>query len=169
MFLFATVAENYPLDQNLNFTNVKFALLTMLRAATGENWQDVMHALSRSNHALYECIEQPTYEDYFKNDNKTVGCGNKAVAVAYFVSFIIIVSLIFLNLFVAVVLQGFQDTVQKSSKWVDFELIEHFREIWSLYDPYARGYIHVGCFTKLMFRLNEPLGWKDTFRKEKAW
>lgn len=84
-------------------------------------------------------------------------------------SFIIIVSLIFLNLFVAVVLQGFQDTVQKSSKWIDFELIEDYRDCWSLFDPYARGYIQVRYFKKFMFQLGPPLGWKAEYKGDAPW
>ena len=57
-----------------------------------------------------QCIKNPTYEDYVAAGSKTVGCGTKAVAYAYFTSFVFIVALIFLQLFIAVILQGYEDT-----------------------------------------------------------
>ena len=50
-----------------NFQNIGNSMLTMIRVFTGENWHEVMHAMSRTNHPFYQCIENPTYEDYVKN------------------------------------------------------------------------------------------------------
>jgi hypothetical protein len=47
MFLFAGVKQNYPLDDNLNFKNIGYSMLTMIRVSTGENWHEIMHAVSR--------------------------------------------------------------------------------------------------------------------------
>lgn len=53
MFLFADVKPNFPLDTNINFENIGSSMLTMIRVFTGENWQDVMHSVSRRNHPFY--------------------------------------------------------------------------------------------------------------------
>ena len=53
MFMFSEVKKNYPLDTNLNFDNIGYSLLTMFRVATGENWHELMFALSRENHPFY--------------------------------------------------------------------------------------------------------------------
>jgi len=47
-----------------------------------------------------------------------VGCGNRSVAMSYFFSFIVVFTLIFLNLFIAIILQGFEDTNKKHSKLI---------------------------------------------------
>lgn len=47
IFLFAEVKQNYPLDENLNFKNIGYSLLTMMRVSTGENWHEIMHSVSR--------------------------------------------------------------------------------------------------------------------------
>lgn len=37
------------------------------------------------------------------------GCGNPIVSYVFFISFVVIISLVFLNLFVAIILEGFDD------------------------------------------------------------
>ena len=59
-----------------------------------------------------QCLESPTYEDYKNNGFETLGCGSRYPGVAYFVSFIIVIFLTFLNLFIAIILQGFEHTNQ---------------------------------------------------------
>lgn len=84
----------------------------MFRVSTGEGWHDVMNAMARPGdfYLTYQCINQPTYEDYAQNNYQELGCGNSFSSIAFFVSFVIIVSLVFLNLFVAIILEGFEDT-----------------------------------------------------------
>jgi len=57
MFLFAEIKMNYPLNSNLHFQNLGFSFLTMIRVSTGENWHEIMQALSRPHSELYQCIE----------------------------------------------------------------------------------------------------------------
>ena len=76
MYLFAEVKLNYPLDENLNFKNIGYSFLTMIRVSTGENWHEIMHAVSRSSNSLYQCIEGPTYTDYLGNGKRPIGCGD---------------------------------------------------------------------------------------------
>ena len=58
------------------------------------------------------CVLNPTYEDYKNNGFETVGCGN-SIAILYFISFTMIVSYIFVNLFLAIIIQGFSDSNQQ--------------------------------------------------------
>ncbi len=90
-------------------------MLTMIRVFTGENWHEVMHAMSRKNHPFYQCLESPTYEDYLKNGKQSVGCGNMFTSLIFFTSFTIIVSLVFINLFVAIILEGFDETSEENN------------------------------------------------------
>jgi len=122
--LFGAVKRSGMVDNFANFNNVSSSLLTLLRIATGENWHELLYGLTRHRSMKYLCIYDPTYEDYelatkeFRSDpaNKniddglgiTVGCGSQS-AYLYFITFIIIVKLVFLNLFIAIILQGFEE------------------------------------------------------------
>ena len=61
-----------------------------------------------------DCLETPTYKDYIANGTP-VGCGAGNLPILYFFSFSIIVPLIFLNLFVAIILEGFEETNKKEN------------------------------------------------------
>ncbi len=43
------------------------------------------------------------------------------------------------------------------------DLIKHFREIWSLYDPNATSFIRVHSYPKFLLALGDPLGWDSSF------
>jgi hypothetical protein len=74
---------------------------------TGDSFFEIMMALGRTRTILYQCIDNPSYEDYVENGKNTIGCGNINSSVIIFVIFCIIVILIFLNLFIAVILEGY--------------------------------------------------------------
>jgi hypothetical protein len=40
-----------------------------------------------------------------------------------------------MRLFIAIVLQSFQETSEKDNKFMNSELSDHFREVWSKFDP----------------------------------
>ena len=67
----------------------------------------------------YPCVESPTYEDFVANGHEPVGCGNVLVAQTYFLSYIFIVGLIFLNLFIAIILQGYYQTQDQEKQVVN--------------------------------------------------
>ena len=45
--LFATVQLSGDLDLYINFQSIGKSMLTLYRVSTGENWQNVMHGLSK--------------------------------------------------------------------------------------------------------------------------
>lgn len=69
-----------------------------------------------------------------------------------------IVSFVYLNLFIAIILQGFSDTNEKANLQINDQVYEDFRDLWSDYDKEGKGLIEVGKLTELINRLEEPLG-----------
>lgn len=57
----------------------------------------------------FDCDENPTYKSIQANGGEPNGCGTP-ISYLYFVLFQLIVSIIFLNLFVAVILNGFTNS-----------------------------------------------------------
>lgn len=137
--LFAQVKlqENY--NRNANFKSFSLSFLTLFRASTGEGWNDLMHDITRENSPLFQCIENPTYEDYEQNGD-TVGCG-KIYGQIFFTSFILIVQLIFLNLFIAIILQGFDFMNKKANMILKDEVLLNFKVQWAKLDPKGTGFI----------------------------
>ena len=79
-------------------------MLTLVRISTGEAWNELLNDCGRSQSVLFECVEDPSYSDYDSNGFVTVGCGDMTMSTIYFISFLLIVSFIFLNLFIAIIL-----------------------------------------------------------------
>ncbi len=78
-----------------------------------------MEALSQGNSASFSCIESPSYEDYVRNGKQTVGCGNTFAATLYIISFVVVIVIVFMKLFIAIVLQAFSETAGKDGKFMN--------------------------------------------------
>ena len=61
----------------------------------------------------FQCIESPTYADYENAGFEPVGCGSLYVSKIYFFSFILIVGLVILNIFIAIILQGYFQAMEQ--------------------------------------------------------
>ena len=80
--------------------------------------------------------------------------------------FVIVIILIFYNLFIAIIIQGYEDNSEKSHNNVfTQETVEHFKEIWSHYDKSAKGFIPIEDFPDFMIELGMPLGWDEASYK----
>lgn len=114
MILFATVKEQPNLDTHANFRGFGAALLTLFRMSTGESWHLLMYDCARPRSIIFDCEESPTYEqmlplvDGMLSNPK--GCGSRGTSYLYFMSFMIIVSFVFLNLFIAIILESFNSS-----------------------------------------------------------
>ena len=78
-------------------------------------------------------------------------------------SFVFLISLIFLNLFVAIILDGYFETRNDRQNMQKDELLENFRKGWSEFDADATGLIKVNEFPDLMFKIGAPLGWDASY------
>lgn len=100
------------MNNHVNFQTFGASFLTLIRCSTGEAWNSIMFDSSQPRSILYQCIEN---EDYYtiieRGDDPTdtygpKGCGNP-FAVAFHLLFQVIVSQVFLNLFIAIIIDAF--------------------------------------------------------------
>ena len=108
----------------------------------------------RTKSVVFDCDDNPTYESIKANGGEPNGCGTSA-AYAYFLAFQIIVSIIFLNLFIAVILQGFSTSNDEEVLELYRKQINAFKKIWLKYDPEGTGYIKVCDINDLIDDLEE--------------
>ena len=107
MQLFGRVAlaDDRAINSHANFRTFPAALLTLMRVATGEGWQQLMRSAMLSS---------PTQCSTTGDDGQGSTCGS-AAAVPYFVSFVLLVSFLVVNLFVAVIMDNFDYLTQDSA------------------------------------------------------
>ena len=68
-------------------------------------------------------------------------CGNQLLAYIYFISFMIIVSFIFLNLFIAIILESFNTSQSEEGLKIGQQTLNVFSEVWSEFDKKGKGFI----------------------------
>jgi len=74
----------------------------------------------------FQCVRDPSYEEIQANGGEPNGCGSRLTALFYFISFILIVSLIFLNLFIAIILEGFSKSSRAENMRIKEEHLRKF-------------------------------------------
>eukprot|EP01065_Artemidia_motanka_P041453 TRINITY_DN5379_c0_g1_i2.p1 TRINITY_DN5379_c0_g1~~TRINITY_DN5379_c0_g1_i2.p1 ORF type:complete len:1990 (+),score=713.92 TRINITY_DN5379_c0_g1_i2:31-6000(+) len=108
--LFSKVRRGGNMGPYANFENFGFSLLLLLRMSTGEAWQDVLEDLS----GQHDC------------HNRLDNCGIKYVATAYFCTFTFGGMYVFLNLFIAVILDNFSEV----GDTIDDDHVARFKQVW---------------------------------------
>ena len=78
--------------------------MTLIRIATGEAWHEIMEDCARTRSLYFECREQ-TYAQ--RQAEGIQGCGSPFFAYTYFITFMVIVTFILMNYFIAVIMQYF--------------------------------------------------------------
>lgn len=142
--LFATVALNGANDQHTNLRYFARTFIVLLRFSTGENWNGFMHSVATD---VEGCIKEPEYDSQFCGYNDRFdclplnGCGNTAIY-GYMLLFNIIIAFVFVNLFIGVILEGF-DQSDDTIKLVKDEDFEYFNDVWKLpqFDSKATSFL----------------------------
>ncbi|CAB4069624.1 CACNA1D [Lepeophtheirus salmonis] len=150
MQVFGKIAinEDTSIHSNNNFQNFQSALIVLFRSATGEAWQDIM----------LSCIPSPDVEcdEESEEAGNPAGCGS-IIAYPYFISFFIATSFLILNLFVAVIMDNF-DYLTRDWSILGAHHLDEFVNLWSEYDPDAKGCIKHMDVVQLLRKINPPLG-----------
>ena len=139
MNIFGRVKWNGVLQHRANFANIFYAVLMMLRVATGGNWGDVLNS----------CQAQPPYCSDQLGD-----CGTPVAAQLFFISFLIITMFLLLNVFVAVILEVFTTLIDDVLTLSDYDCAQ-FMKLWLHFDP-ERTYRMESRFLLTLLRYIPP-------------
>lgn len=88
------------------------------------------------------------------------------MAFVYFGIFVVVFRMMMLNLFIAVVLEGFSSTNKEHTGEVNSEDFAKLIELWSVFDKKATGWIGINDLCFLVFMLDEPLGHAKDYKIE---
>jgi hypothetical protein len=92
--------------------------------------------------------------------NGVKGCGTNW-AYPYFISFILLVPLMTINLFMAVVIEGYFISENEHESVINQKHIDELLTKWSEYDPNGTGFISYQNMAFLLYELYPPIGLKD--------
>ena len=106
-----------------------------------------MFECSQSYDILYQCNEEESYELMIKDGidpskwDGPRGCGIGFTAVIFHLIFQIIITQIFLNQFIAVIIDAFVGVSETQDLPVSVYAVLDYEEIWQKFDPTGRGFI----------------------------
>jgi len=107
VFLFATITYQDAYTPHANFRTFGNATLALFRMSTGESWHEIMFDSLRPRSVIFECKDSETFAEREGGEPNVCGDPNAKI---FFISFMILVSFIFINLFIAIILESFADS-----------------------------------------------------------
>ncbi|EDW02408.1 GH19909 [Drosophila grimshawi] len=148
MSLFGHVKLQGALDDMVNFQTFGRSMQLLFRLMTSAGWNDVLESL----------MIQPPDCDPFFNRQANGDCGHPLLAITYFTSFIIISYMIVINMYIAIILENFNQAHQEEEIGIVEDDLEMFYIRWSKYDPHATQFIHFSQLSDFIASLDPPLG-----------
>ena len=140
MNILSQIKLQSSLDVHQNFQTFGTAFFMMIKVSTGDNWNCYMHDAVRELSVVWQCNPNPTYESYVANGYQTDGCGTPW-AYVFFISFMMLISFCYLNLFIAIVIEGFDEVRARADLKLSVLVYDQFREIWFRFDRHGTGFI----------------------------
>lgn len=144
MILFGNLKRQKYINSHANFESFGSALQVMFSVATGEDWTQVMH----------ECQLSPphcTQTDDYLNE-----CGYPTLAIIFFISFTLLATFLFLNLFIAVLLQNFKQSSDLLPTPITINDVRNITLEWSE-NPYKDSWLAMTLENFISFVENLPL------------
>jgi voltage-gated sodium channel len=114
LFYVYAVAGVFLFSKNdpMHFGNLQVALITLFSTVTLEGWTDVMYI------QMYGCSDFG-YGD--QPEKCTASVAQPGIAVAYFVSFVLIGTMVMLNLFIGVIMNGMSEAQAEAEEMLEKE------------------------------------------------
>ncbi|KAF7278505.1 hypothetical protein GWI33_008210 [Rhynchophorus ferrugineus] len=148
MFIFGHVRQQGALDDMVNFETFGRSMHLLFRLITSAGWNDVLESLM---------IESPDCDPHYRNQTNG-NCGYPLLAIIYFTSFIIINYMIVINMYIAIILENFNQAHQEEEIGIVEDDLEMFYIRWSKYDPHATQFIRFCQLSDFIASLDPPLG-----------
>lgn len=139
MGLFGTVPHGEFVNKDANFETFYMAVVTLFRASTGESWNGIMHDCSSG--------------------------GKTVLSVIFWISFVLMAFFIFMNVFIAVIYENFNDIMSSEDPKDVLNLkrkdIKNFLNTWAMIVPDGSHFMPTIRFAEFLRKLPPPLGFKD--------
>ncbi|PVD19442.1 hypothetical protein C0Q70_19931 [Pomacea canaliculata] len=155
MSSFGDLRPMNSLNDIVNFQTFGNSFLLLLRLATSAGWNDVLENLMLSPpdcNSTYKTLPDGTQVASSNGD-----CGLTWLAIPYMVSYIVIVFLIVINMYIAVILENFNQAHQQEEVGITEDDFDMFYNVWERYDPHATQFIKYEQLSNLVADLEAPL------------
>ncbi|XP_062389380.1 sodium channel, voltage-gated, type I-like, alpha [Sardina pilchardus] len=150
MSFFAYIKREDGIDDMFNFETFGNSMICLFQITTSAGWDSLLSPMLNDEPDCNRTKENPGSR--IKGD-----CGNAAVGIAFFVSYVIICFLIVVNMYIAVILENFSVATEESAEPLGEDDFEMFYEVWEKFDPKATQFINYDKLSDFANALNPPL------------
>eukprot|EP01063_Lacrimia_lanifica_P012719 TRINITY_DN19407_c0_g1_i1.p1 TRINITY_DN19407_c0_g1~~TRINITY_DN19407_c0_g1_i1.p1 ORF type:complete len:1934 (+),score=511.02 TRINITY_DN19407_c0_g1_i1:149-5950(+) len=137
-----SLEDNGGLNHHVNFQNLGHAIVLLFTIATTETWSDVMDG----------CMITEANSGCSSDADCGTNCCGTDWALFYFIAFMIMGSIVAVNLFVTVLLDQFimEDQLNEEPMSSHAEIFATFRAMWVRFDQDARETVSVNVFLGIL-------------------
>nr|XP_060639342.1 sodium channel protein type 4 subunit alpha B-like [Anolis sagrei ordinatus] len=144
---FAYVKMEAGIDDMFNFKTFGNSMLCLFQITTSAGWDGLLSPILNTGPPF--CDPNPISQ---RGD-----CGNPALGIMFFVTYIIITFLIVVNMYIAVILENFNVATEESTEPLGDDDFEMFYEVWEKFDPLATQFIPYAKLSDFANTLAAPL------------
>ena len=148
MSLFGYTKHNGMINDKVNFETFFNSMILLFRLMTSGGWNDILDALMID--------ENGGCDPKLKNAGLRGDCGLMYIAIPYMVSFLLVNFLIIINMYIAIILENFNNAHQQEEIGITEDDMEAFYQIWQRYDPMATEFIHYLTLPDFLDDLDPP-------------
>ncbi|XP_067115667.1 sodium channel, voltage-gated, type I-like, alpha [Osmerus mordax] len=146
---FAYVKKQAGIDDMFNFETLGNSLICLFQITTSGGWDSLLAPMLNTD----DCDKKSEHPGTpYKGD-----CGNPAVGIIFFVSYVIICFLIVVNMYIAVILENFSVATEESAEPLSEDDFEMFYEVWEKFDPRATQFVEYDKLSDFADALDPPL------------
>ncbi|XP_071967229.1 sodium channel protein type 4 subunit alpha [Engystomops pustulosus] len=148
---FAYVKKESGIDDMFNFETFGNSIICLFEITTSAGWDGLLNPILNS--------APPDCDPHMENPGTPVrgNCGNPAIGIVFFCSYIIISFLIVVNMYIAIILENFNVATEESSEPLCEDDFEMFYETWEKFDPDATQFVEYSRMSDFVDTLQDPL------------
>ena len=139
----------------VNFRTFMNSFMLLFRLATSAGWNDILEPM---------LLEAPDCDPncYIRTDGQQIcdgtgDCGTSWLAVIILTSYILIIFLVVINMFIAVILENFNQAHEQEEVGITEDDFDMFYAVWERYDPLATQFIKYEQLSNFVSDLEPPL------------
>ncbi|XP_075206412.1 sodium channel protein type 4 subunit alpha [Anomaloglossus baeobatrachus] len=148
---FAYVKKESGIDDMFNFETFGNSIICLFEITTSAGWDGLLNPILNSG--------APDCDPHMENPGTAVrgDCGNPAIGIVFFCSYIIVSFLIVVNMYIAIILENFNVATEESGEPLCEDDFEMFYETWEKFDPDATQFVEYSRMSDFVDALQDPL------------
>ncbi|XP_068683417.1 sodium channel protein 1 brain-like [Montipora foliosa] len=146
MSAFGRVKKEGSLDDIVNFETFGSSIMLLFRLSTGSGWNDVMISLS---------IQPPNCDPSYRGLPKG-NCGSPLGAIAYLISYIVVVFMIIVNMYIAVILENVNRAHETDDFAIKKEDFDRYYLKWASFVSNGKQFIPLDQLSDFVDGLDKP-------------